>query len=263
MIIANLSKEERERLFRFFFGDWQVRSELNAVLFPGAKSTKIQSSSMTQLINRGKSSRVIAATIKLLLSIEPMAGKMVVEHYGEDRAALDEFKTDMEEFFMNAKEYFRMRDTTGPGEKIAAVAEMISDIAISMAPDTSDFPYARRAMEALLQGMTAFVGTMHSIPFPLMEEISFPIRKAIDASSKYCSRATIEMLRNMLLEKMECLWKHAVGGPREAKDSFEVYSRLMGEKVPLQAIEAFCAVSRSASRGKMRPPHYQHRTRSQ
>lgn len=259
MIVADLAKEERKRLFRFFFGDWKERSELNDVLFPEAKS---KSALVSVLFNRGKLPRDIEAILKLLLSIEPMAGKIVAEHYGEDRAALDEFKADLEDFFMNAKEYFRMRDSTSPGEKVAAVAEMIPGIAGSMAPDNSDFPFACKAMETLLQGLTALLGTMHSIPFSLMEEISVPIRKAIDAGTKYCSRDAIEMLRNMLLEKMDGLWKHAVIGPREAKNSFEVYSRLMGEKVPLEAIKAFCATARTIGREKMRPPHYQHRTRS-
>lgn len=259
MIVADLAKEERSRLFRFFFGDWKERSELNDVLFPEAKS---KSALVSVLINRGKLPRDIEAILKLLLSIEPMAGKMVAEHYGEDRAALDEFKADLEEFFMNAKEYFRMRDTTDPGEKVATVAELISGIGGSMAPDSSDFPFACKAMEALLQGLTALLGTMHSIPFFLMEEISVPVRKAIDAGTNYCSRDAIEMLRNTLLEKMDGLWKHAVLGPREAKSSFEVYSRLIGEKIPLETIKAFCETSRTIGRDKIRPPHCQHRTHS-
>lgn len=241
-----LPKEEREWFFMCIFGEWKERSELNAILFPNAKKKSSRSSSMSQLFNakKGKSFGKIASALEVLFAVEPLAG---ATPHGRDCAADNEFKTDISKFYTNAKHYYRRFSRTLEVERIKMAAATISSLSEAAAEGNAVEKY--RAIKTLWRGIVAVISNMHSISFPVMKNISEPLAQAVSSSALHCPTAqiraqndtSVELLRKVLSEKMVGVWKHALLGVREAKDSVRVYARLMDEKnVPAGLLDALC-----------------------
>lgn len=247
MNFATLSKEEREWFFMCIFGEWKERSELNEILFPDAIKKSSRSSSMSQLFNEGKSFGKIASALEVLFAVEPLAGKTDSPPHGRDCATDNEFKTDISKFYTNAKHYYRRFSRTLEVERIKMAAATISSLSAAATEDNGVEKY--RAIKTLWKGIVAVISNMHSISFPVMKNISEPLAQAVSSSALHCPTAqiraqndtSVELLRKVLSEKMVGVWKHALLGGREAKDSVRVYTRLMDEKnVPAGLLEALC-----------------------
>lgn len=257
MIFKSLSKEAREWLFRVVFGEWKERAELHSALFP--KPTYQQpASAMSQLVNRGKGGDEIDKLLGLLLAVVPWAGVANLRDAGEDQAVAGEFRTDVEEFRKNAQRYLRRNDWVWAVERIRATTDAISSVARAAKADQKDLDVAERIVSVLWSGIIELLRNMEEMPFAGMKELAEPLCQALADSAGCCRQGIPEKVRTALSEKMGGLWKHALLGEREARESFKIHSHLMGKEIPASVVETFCSGFRAGE--KKRPPPFHRRS---
>ena len=252
----NMSREEREKLLAMVFGPWMERAKLNEILFPDSKNGKSRFSSMWELLNHGKSAGVIEAALEILLSQDPMAGEPNMEAFGKDKASKDEFRTDIAVFAAKASKHLAKHSLQVASQTIARAAKAIVSLAGKMKKGEKGGEEARAAMGALWYGIAASLESMEDIPFELLQNLCKPLGAAVSASSSQC-RAEIEAFHAAAGKHSAVLWRHAVRGPAEARESFRVFVELTGKRPNAGLVEDFCGAflpgKSSSAHGRFTP----------
>lgn len=255
-----ISKEEREQLLKMIFGPWRERKELNDVLFPNSEAiqratcaetpddarkaarmaAKSRTASMTQFMNRGKSSGEIEAALKVLLSIDPMAGAPNMAAFGKDKAIEGEFSTDVMVFKKNAARYLKRISQFDACQNIEVATIAIEALACDLDNKAIGHQEATMAMSTLWHGITALLEGMGNVPFSLLRDLGKSIHDAVSASSKHC-KLEIKTFHAVAERHAKSLWRHASLGPAEARTSFNILAELTGRRIPPELTECFCA----------------------
>ena len=234
----NMSKEERENLLAMVFGPWKERAELNGILFPNIKNGKSKFPCTCGLVH-GKSEGVIEAALKILLSVDPMAGEPNMEAFGKDKAGKDEFRTDIAVFAANASKYLAQHSLFVANHTIARAAKAIVSLAGSLKSGEKGREEARAAMGVLWCGIAASLESMENIPFAHLRNLCKPLGAAVSASSNLC-KSEIEAFHAAAGKHSAVLWRHAVLGPAEARESFRIFGVLTGKRPDAGLVADFC-----------------------
>ena len=234
----HMSRKERENLLAMVFGPWKERAELNAILFPNIKNGKSTFPGPCGLVH-GKSADVIEAALKIVLSVDPMAGEPNMVAFGKDKAGKDEFRTDIAVFAANASKYLAKHSMFVASQTIARAAKAIVSLAGNLKKGEKGRKEARAAMGVLWCGIAASLESMENIPFTLLRNLCKPLGAAVSASSNLC-KAEIEAFHAAADKHSAVLWRHAVFGPAEARESFRIFGVLTGKRPDAGLVEDFC-----------------------
>ena len=232
----DINKEDRQLLFKMIFGAWRERAELNEIVFPNSRD---KTSSMSGFVNKGKSSEDIEKALKVLLSVDRMAGMPDMAVFGKDKAAKGEFATDVMLFLKKAKEYLKSHSQLEASQTIICAAKTITSLVKDVNDKHIGFTEAQKSMSALWYGISALLESMECLPFSLLKDVSKPLHNAVFASSGYC-RHEILTFRNAVLSHTVALWRHAILRPSAARESFKIFTELTGKRPSSEMISEFC-----------------------
>ena len=197
---------------------------------------------MWDLLYHGKSSKVIEAALKVLLSPDPMAGAPNMEAFGKDQAGKDEFATDISVFADKALKYLKIRSKLLASQTITRAAKAIVKLAKDVKKGKKGQGEVQAAMGALWYGIAASLESMENIQFSLVRDLCKPLHIAASASSKLCG-AEIKAFHAAVGKHSAVLWQHAVHGPVEARDSFSIFSELTGKRPDAKLVAVFAGHS--------------------